>query len=70
MTALNLFGAGTACLGLAGTSVAIQAGRQVLAMPRAGRELSDWPVLIGLAFVGLVDVAIVVVGVLIFLVQL
>lgn len=70
MSPLNLLGAATACLGLAGTGVAIRAGCQVLAIPRSGHELSEWPVLIGLAFVGLVDIAMVAVGTLVFLVKL
>lgn len=70
MTALNLFGVGTACIGLAGTSVAVQASRQVLALPRIGRVFSDWPVLIGLAFVVLVDVAVSAVGVCIAVIKL
>lgn len=63
INAVNAFGLGTAILGVAGMSIAVQASRQVLEIPRVGRELSAWPVLLMLAFMCLVDLAMIAAGV-------
>ncbi|MGY2735585.1 hypothetical protein [Sphingomonas sp. UYP23] len=62
MSAINIFGLGTAILGVSGISISVQAGRQVLAVPRTGREPPNVPVLLMLGFIGLVDVAVTVAG--------
>lgn len=63
MEAINVFGVGAAMIGLAGISVAAQACREVLAMPRFGQEAIDWPVLAAMIFTMLVDFLIVIIGV-------
>jgi hypothetical protein len=62
MSALNMFGLGTAMLGIAGISITAQAGRQVFQIPRVAHEPRNVPVLMMLAFVGLVDVGVTAAG--------
>ncbi|MFL0587661.1 hypothetical protein [uncultured Sphingomonas sp.] len=69
MDPLNVFGIGTAMVGLAGVGIATQACREVLAMPRVGRSVADWPVLVAMIFILAVDLVIVGLGAVIALVR-
>ncbi|SEM93574.1 hypothetical protein SAMN05192583_1580 [Sphingomonas gellani] len=70
MDPLNLFGAGTAMVGLGGVAVAVQACIEVIAVPRIGRSIADWPVLAAMIFILAVDLVIVGLGATIALVRI
>lgn len=70
MDPINVFGIGTAMVGLAGVGVAAQACREVLAIPRVGRSVADWPVLVAMICILVVDLVIVGLGAVIALVQI
>ncbi len=62
MNAINVFGLGTAILGVSGISIAVQASRQVFQIPRAANEPRNVPVLMMLGFIGLIDVVVTAAG--------
>jgi hypothetical protein len=62
MNAINVFGLGTAILGVSGVSIAIQASREVFLIPRTANEPRNVPVLMMLGFIGFVDVVVTVAG--------
>lgn len=62
MSAITIFGYAAIVLGVVGTGVTFRAGRSVLALPPAGREMADWPVLLMLFVIGIVDAVVVAAG--------
>ena len=69
MDPLNVFGVGTTFVGLAGVGIAGQACREVLSIPRVGRSVADWPVLVAMICILAVDLVIVGLGATIALVR-
>lgn len=63
MNAINLLGASAAVLGAAGMNVVILAGRQTLTSPLVDDEGTEWPVLIALIFIALIDLAVIASGI-------
>lgn len=70
MNAINLFGVGTALVGLGGLGVAVQAGREAFALARTGRYSADRAVLGAMLLIALVDVMIVAAGVLVAVIEI
>lgn len=68
--AINVFGTGTALVGVGGLCVAVQAGREAWTLARIGQYHADWAVLGAMLLVALVNVMIIAAGMLVALIDI